>query len=40
MTAQLNVGNLFDKDYFASGSGGLSTPGSPRTVVASLRAEF
>jgi outer membrane receptor protein involved in Fe transport len=38
-TAQLNVGNLFDKLYYASGSS-FADPGAPRTVVASLRVGF
>ncbi len=43
LTAQLNVENLFDKVYYSQGgySGGESAyPGAPRTVTASIKADF
>jgi len=47
LQAQLNVVNLFDKDYFgsiSSGTGGTSVGfyniGAPRTVLVSLKADF
>jgi len=39
--AQLNVNNLFDKEYFESSSGTASVfPGAPRTVLGTLSIEF
>ena len=42
MTLQLNVNNLLDKDYYANSSGGRPSiiPGSPRSVLGSLKLEF
>ena len=47
LEAQLNVVNLFDKEYFgsiSSGTGGTSVGffsiGAPRTVVVAVKAEF
>lgn len=45
VTAQLNVENIFDREYIAAVGGSSDpamslTPGAPRTVVGSIRAEF
>lgn len=42
VTAQLNIANLFNKDYYANtgGSRHSSIPGSPRSVMGSLKYEF
>ncbi len=48
VTAQLNVHNLLDKEYYDGTAGGFGTeearnfiyPGAPRTVVGSVRFEF
>jgi iron complex outermembrane receptor protein len=41
LTAQLNVRNLFNTVYYQSSSTNLNIfPGAPRTVLASLRAEW
>lgn len=48
LTAQLNVHNLLDKEYYDGTGSGFGTeearnfiyPGAPRTVVGSLRVEF
>lgn len=43
LTAQVNINNLFDKDYFASSTEsrvGGALPGDPLTVIGSLRLEY
>jgi iron complex outermembrane recepter protein len=41
MSLQLNVNNLLDKTYYQSfGGGGSVFPGTPRTVMGSLKVEF
>lgn len=42
LTLQLNINNLLDKDYYANTSGGRHTsiPGSPLSVLGSLKYEF
>ena len=41
ITAQLNVKNFFDTTYYAASSNRYTiTPGTPRTILASLRVEF
>jgi iron complex outermembrane receptor protein len=42
LTAQVNINNILDKEYFASGSGFLDTafPAEPLTVLGSIRVEF
>ena len=40
LSAQLNVQNLFDKEYYESGSGYSLMPGTPRTILFSLGCEF
>ncbi|MBD9359782.1 TonB-dependent siderophore receptor [Methylomonas fluvii] len=42
LTLQLNINNVLDKDYYANTSGGRNTsiPGSPISVLGSLKYEF
>jgi len=41
LKAQVNVQNLFDKDYFESSNGTASVfPGAPRTVIGTISLEF
>ncbi len=42
MTAQLNITNLLDKDYYGSSDGDRNSiiPGEPLTFLGSVRVEF
>jgi iron complex outermembrane receptor protein len=43
LTAQLNVNNILDKEFFYStqfNGGGVLFPGAPRTFLGSVRVEF
>lgn len=40
LTIQLNVRNILDKEYYESGSGYSFMPGTPRSFVLSMGAEF
>lgn len=41
LTAQININNLLDKDYFTNSNGSLAVlPGAPITVLGSLRLEY
>ncbi len=42
MTVQLNINNLFNKEYYANSGGSRTSimPGSPRSFLASLKYEF
>lgn len=37
---QLNIDNLFDKDYWGAASGGYLSSGTPRTAMLTLKADF